>query len=328
MACFSDGMKYFIALMTWVWLGAVEDGLLTSHFDRRSGAKHKLAWRLPAATTWLRDRLRHHGGDVKTLAAESIGEKRTYCFTDHPPNTPVVRAVAQLSAHGCSHHSGILTEWSGEMVVLRKFFGLPLDCYSMRLEKVFRLSPAKAVLQRRVVREHGNSTRNRTALVKGGSTPFFLPVSSELDPATSQLADGQSVASMLHEWAGDSASDEVDASRMPVLILPAPVLFLILQGGWHEILMRTSWHQLGISLARRERLISLEERQAERLVEGWPPDNSNVWNLEGQHEPPPDALIDDLDDVKAVTSTERFEAALSLLRASARNILAHCDEED
>ena len=77
----------------------------------------------------------------------------------------------------------------------------------------------------------------------------------------------------LRHWGVD-----VEAEEVPVLLLPQPICFLILQRDWKTIMMLTSWHERlrtceGLTPWRGRPLFDLQ----------WPPPDSQVWAAAFRH---------------------------------------------
>lgn len=273
----------------WVWLGCFADG---SQRHRRSAqaeggddCRHR---RQVPPDPWLRERLVSAGGpgfDESVLYAlggrEQVQATGPEC-AGH--GTPIV-ALLRLSASGCVHNSGPLTRWSQEASLQREYYSHPLDDYELHIDGVFTLPQAHAI-QHKWVRRVGSGGIGRITCTQ----PLFTGHWGEGDGADGveiNMPSGR-VVSASHVVSGGTT--ELRADSLPVLLLPWPLAFLVLQKQWSRILLLVRWHGTLNEFRHRN--------HGPGPLPQWPPEGSIVWQHGGEDD---SSLVPSLCDAPPLT---------------------------
>ena len=108
---------------------------------------------------------------------------------------------------------------------------------------------------------HGSSTSCGTVRMSSDSEP------EDID--TMEYPVGE----VLANWDLDMACDKV-----PILMMPEPIVYLIAKRKWSTVLLRTAWHEFLVSSTGQR------DCDGHYLFPNihWPPADSPVWELQGQ----------------------------------------------
>ena len=276
-----------------VWLGSFLDGssrVRPPHAD----AGTKRVRRILEPADWLCDRLQQQGG-------KDFHKDVLFSFqTAIPSDELKVCALLRISDRSCVFEQGPLTNWDCEANLQRMYYGLPSDCYSLRIEDVHECVDDISI----------NHKRSRVCGLGGLSRidrnhPLFL---AHWGGVPGNDGDSQSSAGqvLLRTQAGeqmcaqailDANAGGYIAGELPVILLPFPLAYLAKKGSWSNILILLRWHST---------LHQHRHRRAVGPIPTWPPGDAEVWQNLGQHRQPPDE-----DDVAqalplSAESLERF----------------------
>ena len=255
---------------------------------------------------------------------------------------PKLRALLRVSNADCTYQSTILTHWSEESRLQLQFLQWPLDAYSVKVESIVHCQVEEIRLKRphRAHDGHGGDACGTEV-----SRPVFVPchagslarmaplarpalfdwqtqnaaaetevegdveMCSESDDFHMDIDEGgialpagaTSWQDILREWQLD-----LEIKQLPIILVPEPIAFLILQGRWHHIVSRLSW-QRGL----------WAEKRVSALLPMWPPPGSEPWRHVGQHLPKVDDQMFDYNPCVCVAMANNLRRWSSTLLADA-----------
>ena len=121
-----------------------------------------------------------------------------------------------------------------------------------------------------------------------------------------------SVTRLLRAWGFEGCAASVD--HIPVLLVPAPVVYLILQKQWQCVAVLTRWHQ-----AFRYRRSSAATGFALGPLVGYPPTGASIWESTGKQDFPLEMIE---------ISSERCRDISNYLKESAISLIANHECHD
>ena len=212
-----------------------------------------------------------------------------------------VHGLIRVTAENCSSNDSGVTPWHRESQLQRLLYDLPLDDYDVAVVDYQGCEELQEI-SHKLSRFQGSGGLSAISW----TMPLFV---AHWADAAGQVAlhGGISASEQLRRWGFHDA----DANCVPVITVPYPIAFLIMEGRWSRILLLVRWHQdLHLHRCRRHSL-----SQTGPLA-GWPPPGSAAWSRCGASEPPVD-----LQDIPALDVNALLEISGSV-RQWAPSILA------
>ena len=235
---------------------------------------------------WFRQRLNDVGGngfDVESLYSLAP-DQAARASAGHLLANAKVHALLQLEAGECSH--GSLTNVGVEEKLLMDYYETPLDYYSARIVKCVKIHGDERISH--AVSQH---TRHYGSRKLSTSTPLVYPIWSDglhsgVDGVKllTESGDVLNYSTLVSTWGLTSALHKV-----PLLLLPWPIVNLITEGKWSMLVILARWHA-GLHQVRLDRPI------VSRLpgpCAGWPPPDALLWQHLGHNSSDLDASLDE-----------------------------------
>lgn len=206
---------------------------------------------------WLCRRLREHGGegfDAKVL----YGRDGLTANYSHDKLTAF--GLVRVSSRNSRLNHRIETDWNLEVEVQHMYYRKPLDSYTVQIEDTALLLDPQPLCWKTYPRQGSGGVSRITAECllfeayyedeEQLAMDTFVPADLEQsyrnfatwnhDDAEDAPDRVEYYSEVLDRW---GLSDNVDAPniKLPTLLLPWPICYLIPRNAWDTILLRTSW---------------------------------------------------------------------------------------
>ena len=245
-------------------LASVPDGYIRQTVSQ--GAESKRIQQTLEPVPWFCQLLQQYGGpDFHERVLRRLAGKRMF-----DQEGVQIDGLLRVSARGCTYEQGALTNWSREDLLQKKFYGEPLDAYTLHVGQAFRCVEPPTIYHKAV---RGLGSGGVGQIQK--SHPLFI---AHWGPSE---ADGSAKSAMLETRAGllsarqvlSGLGDDTNAEELRVLVLPWPLAFLVVRGAWPRLLVLLRWHSA---------LHQHRHRKPLGPIEDWPPHDADIWNQRKQ----------------------------------------------
>lgn len=179
-----------------------------------------------------------------------------------------IQGLACVTPRNCSHNTGPLTDWHREASIQREYYSYPLDDYDLSIEECCNCAET-GTIHFKVSRHSGSDGLARISWTH----PLFVPHFGEAAGQPTLMRGGQkvSVSDVHMAWKCEGSPENA-----PMLLVPAPIGYLISKHRWLRLLLSISWHtSFNLSHGRG---------RSPGPLPSWPPFDAPAWEAVGKRE--------------------------------------------
>ena len=206
-----------------------EDGTATSSYARvippelPNTTNCRFPHILPTPS-WFLTRLQESGIQPKSVLRRLSGRKARRL---ERVRLDEASASALILVEKSTYNHGPCTQWTPEQDLLRQYYGLPTDSYGL---SILEVHPCKELVHGMIARDRRARLRTLTPLCVpdwSGQMPLIQDRQGQFHPATD----------MLRHW-----GIAEPLSKVFCLLYPRPIVELICQSHWQDLVILTRWH--------------------------------------------------------------------------------------